>query len=416
MENRKPNSESDESNAFHISSEPVVQGKPDGDAHKYEAAQESQTSSAPSSNFANDEAGTLPQSYGKPTLFLIARDPHWLFCYWDFDFSHLHASEMRDGQWQLHMKVFANGEETAVVPIEHERRHWYLPADKAGAEYYIEMGYFDKAGNWKVQLFSNHAQTPSDSVAPQTEAEFVTIPVRIAFHRLLETLKESMHKGETLGEALARLQSEGRELANRDAWNDEERHLLGTLMGVNATRFENLSSDNIDQILRKELDQRMHSESALELFASGLWGPGAGSLFSAFGAFGSAGAFGSETLSSFGGSLSSLSSPFGASWSAQPFSQPRGFFLHVNAEVIFYGGTQPGSKVVISGKEVPIDAEGRFFYHFKFPDGDFEMPVVATSPDGVETRSATLSFRRDTARTGDVGHTAQPPHLGEPQI
>jgi hypothetical protein len=111
----------------------------------------------------------------------------------------------------------------------------------------------------------------------------------------------------------------------------------------------------------------------------------------------------------------SLSSGVGASWSGQPFSLPeREFFMHVNAEVIFYGGTHPLAKVTIDGKPIQLQPDGTFRYHFKFPDNDFEIPIVAVSPDGQETRSAILSFRRATQRYGDVGATQQPAHLTEP--
>ena len=100
----------------------------------------------------------------------------------------------------------------------------------------------------------------------------------------------------------------------------------------------------------------------------------------------------------------------GASWSAQPFSRPtqRGFFMHVNAELIFYGGTQPDAKVTIDGQEIALRPDGSFHYHFVFPDGAYEIPIVATSPDGQETRRAVLRFERVTAREGDVSATAQP--------
>ena len=99
---------------------------------------------------------------------------------------------------------------------------------------------------------------------------------------------------------------------------------------------------------------------------------------------------GSENLSSFG------------------FAQ-REFFMHVNAEVIFYGGTHPQAKVTIDGKPVKLNPDGTFRHHFIFPDGAYSIPVVATSPDGVESRSAILNFSRNTTRSGDVGHSAQPP-------
>ena len=65
--------------------------------------------------------------------------------------------------------------------------------------------------------------------------------------------------------------------------------------------------------------------------------------------------------------------------------------------------------VTIDGKPVALSPDGSFRYHFVFPDGSYEIPITATSPDGVETRSAILKFERDTVRSGDVGSTSQPP-------
>ena len=83
--------------------------------------------------------------------------------------------------------------------------------------------------------------------------------------------------------------------------------------------------------------------------------------------------------------------------------------MHVNAEVIFYGGTHPDAQVTVDGKKIALRPDGSFRYHFVLPDGEFEIPIVATSPDGVETRRAVLKFERATARQGDIGATAQPP-------
>lgn len=120
-----------------------------------------------------------------------------------------------------------------------------------------------------------------------------------------------------------------------------------------------------------------------------------------------------EALSSWShGALTSWSGGESSSWgSSDTFSKPGGrdFFLHVNAEVIFYGATHPLAKVTIDGEPIKLNPDGSFRYHFLFPDGRYEIPVVATSPDGVETRSAMLKFERGTARNGDVGHTGQPP-------
>jgi hypothetical protein len=109
----------------------------------------------------------------------------------------------------------------------------------------------------------------------------------------------------------------------------------------------------------------------------------------------------------------SVSSWFGASENVSSFGLGREFFMHVNAEVIFYGGTHPDAQLTIDGKPVKLNPDGTFRCHFIFPNDTYEIPIVATSPDGVETRSATLRFERGTNKTGYVTDTAQPP-LGVP--
>jgi hypothetical protein len=99
----------------------------------------------------------------------------------------------------------------------------------------------------------------------------------------------------------------------------------------------------------------------------------------------------------------------GASEWVSSFVAPRSFFMHVNAEVIFYGGTDPRAKVTVDGKPITLNPDGTFRYHFIFPDGVYEIPIVAISPDGVESRSAVLRFERGTKKSGKVDDTSQPP-------
>ena len=82
--------------------------------------------------------------------------------------------------------------------------------------------------------------------------------------------------------------------------------------------------------------------------------------------------------------------------------------MHVNAELIIYGGTEPNAKVRIDGHDISLSPDGTFSYHFVFPDGQFHIPIEATSADGVEKRSALLSFLRLTDLEGDVRKTGQP--------
>jgi hypothetical protein len=396
---------------FQLSQEPLGDPPlPDPAAHKYEPARE-EIPAAPSAP-AYEDLGELPQSYGSNTLFLIARDPHWLFAYWDVDWTPFPA---KDGKFYLKL-CKAGGAEEMTTEIHPEARNWYLPVKESGVSYYAELGFHTASGEWSSIATSNTADAPEDKFSESSEADFATVPIHLTFQRLVEMVRGQMREGESLITALARLQGEGRRLLFQPGrppeWSDEQRQVLAALFGQEVMDRISMGSGEIDQLLRKELIEKLSTESASELVSKSriteLLGPTESSLFSAYAAGGLGAAFGSEVTSWY--------SALGSSWSAQPFGQERGreFFMHVNAEVIFYGGTHPDAKVWIDGRQIQLAPDGTFRFHFRFPDGNYSIPIVAESPDGVEQRSASLLFERATARKGDVGHTGQPEHLRTP--
>jgi hypothetical protein len=403
--NKKPK----KNGAFQISKEPLGdQPLPDPAAHKYEPARET-IPTAPTAP-AFEDLGELPQSYGANTLFLIARDPHWLFAYWDIDWT-----PFRPADGTFHLKLFkSGGSEELTTEVHPEARNWYLPVKDAGVSYYAELGFFTASGEWSSIARSDAATTPQDKFSESSEADFATVPIHLTFQRLVEMVRGRMRDGESLITALARLQGEGRRLLFQPGrppeWSDEQRQVLAALFGQEVMDRISMGSGDIDQLLRKELLEKLSTESASELVSKSrmaeILGPIESSLFSAYAAGGLGAAFSSG--------VTSWNTALGASWSAQPFGQERGreFFMHVNAEVIFYGGTHPDAKVWIDGRQIQVASDGSFRFHFRFPDGNYSIPIVAESPDGIEQRSATLRFDRASARQGDVGHTAQPEHLG----
>jgi hypothetical protein len=435
----------------------VPQDKTEENVHKYEATRE------PSHVPAFEELGKLPESYGDGILYLIARDPHSLFSYWDIKWSKYPKSKMLGDERKIFLRVCAlDDAEELRVEIDPEAKNWHLPAAKSSFVYYAELGYLDKKGAWKPIVRSNPAATPPTTLSEDMRADFATIPFHLTFQRLMEMVGGVKRSGETLAGTLSRLQTEAGNLAAKlgsiENLTEEQKALLASLFGGELIDQIGMSSGEINRLLRKWQQESLSSESASGIQAKGpvapggaslssafgAWGPEVSSLFSALGAWGSemnqllgalgawssqmsglsssAGFWGPESSSLFSGAgfwgpgVTSLSSGIGASWSAQPFSRKkeRGFFMHLNAEVIFYGGTHPDAKVRIDGKQIKLSPDGTFRYHFRFPDGDYSIPIVAQSPDKAEKRSATLSFRRTTSRKGDVGHTAQPKHLKKP--
>lgn len=340
--------------------------------------------------------GPLPQTYHEDSLFLTARDPRWLFAYWDFDWGRISASAMRESRVAYFLRItLESGEVESVVEIHPGARNWYLPVQRSSTVYRATLGYFDTHGHWQGLVDSPAARTPSDGLAHASEdAAFATIPQSLTFDKLTELVQQHMSEGESLLEAIARITREGQILVQRGhapTWTEEQKRLLALLLGQSLIDTIGLGSEEIDRLLRKSLQEKLHSEVSSGLAA--------------------------RLAEAFGPSSSSLSSPLGASWSAQPFgaAQPRGFFMHLNAEILFYGGTAPDASVRVNGQPVSLQPDGTFRFHFTLPDGDFEIPIVATSADGTDQRSGTLTFTRNTRRTGAVEDTVQPAYL-EPLI
>jgi hypothetical protein len=344
-------------------------------------------------------AGAIPERYGLNTLFLIARDPEWLFCYWDVDW---HALAPQLGSAAVILRLYAShGGLVQDAVVNPHAPNWYLPVPRSGESYIAELGFNSPDGEWITIALSDPAPVPSKDIASPGEETFATVPIDVSFNHLLGLVSQAMREGETLAQALGRIQSETTQAAqngNAEDWSDEQRKVLEALLGPEVVERIGLGSGEIERVLRRRLEQSISSESA-----SGLSGHVPGGFARPV------------PMPEF--AESSLFSGFGASWSGQPVTPPpraREFFMHVNAEVIFYGGTHPDATVWINGEPVPLRPDGTFRYHFVFPDGAYEIPIVARSPDGVEHRSATLVFKRDTAREGEVGHTAQPEYLGPP--
>jgi hypothetical protein len=195
-----------------------------------------------------------------------------------------------------------------------------------------------------------------------------------------EILAEQALPGEELVETLGRLEEANFPLPFEvhiptNLVGDESQALIEYLAG-DEVRRRRVGSFEITEILRKRYETTL---------GSGPWSTSSGQW------------------------VTSPSSPFGASFGARS----RDFRMHVNAELIIYGGTEPNARLRINGENIALSQDGTFSYHFVFPDGQFYIPVEATSPDGVEMRSALLSFLRMTDRDGDVRPTGQPP-LDEP--
>jgi hypothetical protein len=325
--------------------------------------------------------GYLPESYGTKKLFLVARDPNILFAYWDLNAVQYQEAARSAHDGKVFLEIYVPGEgRVQQIHIWDCHKNWYIQVNRPDTNFVAQLGYYRADGTLEVLARSAEVRTPRDTLSPNTDARFVTIPFHVSFRELYDMIAAQSQDDEELVETLARLQKSDFELPfqariPRDLTSQESEELLEYL-GDEEVRRHMVGSFEITEILKKRFET---------MLSSGQW------------------------VSSAGGWVTSLSSPFGASFGARE----RGFHMHVNAELIIYGGTEPNAKVRIDGQDISLSKDGTFSYHFVFPDGQFHIPIDATSADGVETRSALLSFLRMTELEGDVRKTGQP-EMAEP--
>jgi uncharacterized protein len=320
-----------------------------------------------------DDLGELPESYGTGRLFFVARDPYWIYAYWDYTWQQLEDIRRAARYGELKLRVHAGrdpGNTIQEMTLNPSSKSWFIKVDSANADYCAEFGFYDHSGNWRVTSRSYPTHTPPDKVSDRTEARFVTIPFHISFRELYAMVKDYFNDGEELADVLFRLQAAGFKFPfDYEGRSDSDEDIFYKLFGKDLYRRIRMGSEVISDWLKHRI---------LEETSSGLFSP---------------------------------SSPMGSSFSPAP---ERGFWFNVNAELIVYGATDPKAKVTFDGKEIALKPDGTFRFQFALPDGNYGIPIAATAPDNLETRQVALHFVRDTANKGDVGVVDHPPELQPP--
>jgi hypothetical protein len=68
----------------------------------------------------------------------------------------------------------------------------------------------------------------------------------------------------------------------------------------------------------------------------------------------------------------------------------------VDAELLVFGLSHPHAHVTLQGEPVPLRPDGTFTVRLSLPDRRQVIPVIASSPDGVEQRTIILAVERNT--------------------
>jgi hypothetical protein len=217
---------------------------------------------------------------------------------------------------------------------------------------------------------------------------FETLPADLHFQQILQLVKSSMSGNISLLEAMSQLRASGIkglpdiQSISAGRWTAAQERALAQVITMDAVRRVWMGSLEITELIRRQLAQEISSLGAAQFSIPGSWS----------------------------GAVSSFSSPLGG------MERRKGFWFNVNAELIIYGATEPDAEVTIGGRAIRLRPDGTFSYRFALPDGNYNLPAVATSADGTDSRAAGLKFSRSTEFRGEVGAHPQDPKLNPPLV
>lgn len=365
---------------------------------------------APSAAIPADEPD-LPAFYGTKKIWLVPRDPQWLYAHWDFDEAQQREYNQLARDGHLVLRIYdetAPAEAVTEIHVHPESRSWFAHVGKGGSRYFAVLGFRDRTGEWNEITRSGPVGTPPDSLSAETEAEFTILPYATEPPRpaelvtalpasptapstppgpppvatlaeVIEVVREYIAGEPALTGAIEEARTTAPstppllELPPREEfvhWTPQQQQALAEVISMDAVRRvwagSHPSSAALAEGSAEQRQKDLASAAAIPALETG--GPGAGAI----------------------------SSPVG-----KP-PKKRSFWFNINAELIIYGATEPNASVAIGDRPIRLRKDGTFSYRFALPDGLYGLPVSATSADRVETRHASLRFMRETEYGGEV--------------
>lgn len=132
--------------------------------------------------------GELPQHYGVDRLVLLARDPAWLYAYWEVsatreDFGRVYGPEA----WQITrpaLRVYdvtgvdfdgVNARRIIDIDLHEEADTWHIMVDDPDHSFLVDLGRMFPDGRFVTLLRSNLVQTPRAGLSDRTDEHWMWI-------------------------------------------------------------------------------------------------------------------------------------------------------------------------------------------------------------------------------------------------
>jgi hypothetical protein len=348
----------------------------------------------------------LPAHYDRTGVTLIAKDPSSVYAYWEIASSSIQEARSKlKGAFKKStqtLRMFdvtdmdisgANASHQFDVDIDsaEQSRYIVLPNDKATV--CVHLGYRTPTGAFYPLARSNIVSTPSAEASDQLEITWAKVLHKQGAKPCMvtPTFSPTFVHGEAIQNSNGVLQvgeeASAKSSNSRDAQSDAPE--LGTKENDTALSMKTMQNRGLDDHASNALTRvntpdfgligDLRDSDAASSFVMPLLSAGEKTCFSA-------------AMSPDMQNISSDSNiPGGASEQRQ-----RGFFFHLDAELIVYGRTEPGAKVTVDGQDIELRDDGTFSQRLAFPEGALPLDFFAHSADGRDRKRITLSVQRTT--------------------
>ncbi|KUK64124.1 MAG: hypothetical protein XD84_1725 [Desulfotomaculum sp. 46_80] len=129
----------------------------------------------------------LPHSYGIDRLVLLARDPYWLYAYWEVTATKMAEFSSIHGAWEASWPVLRVYDVTGItfngqnanqyidIGINDQANNWHINTGEPDRTFCVDLGRQFPDGRFITLLRSNMVTTPRASLSDREDEEWMWI-------------------------------------------------------------------------------------------------------------------------------------------------------------------------------------------------------------------------------------------------
>ncbi len=133
---------------------------------------------------SSENLKSLPRGYGDTEAVLLARDPNWMYVYWEINEKSI--AELRENygndvfeKARQVIRVYDAGDGSRNkyfdMQIMFDARNWYVNVQEGGKSYFCELGLVLPDGSFVCVVKTNRVNLPSGKVSEITDEKWMSI-------------------------------------------------------------------------------------------------------------------------------------------------------------------------------------------------------------------------------------------------